>query len=64
MKVRKVLIIVLILFNFEGTYCGKCGSDKLNIKPKQLDLKPEDKKTLQALLPIPLLKLDLTSLHL
>ena len=48
MKVRKVLIIVLILFNFEGTYCGKCGSDKLNIKPKQLDLKPEDKKNLAS----------------
>ena len=48
MKAWKLLVIVLIFLNIEGTHCGKCGSDKLNIKPKQLDLKPEDKKNLAS----------------
>ena len=48
MKAWKLLVIVLIFLNIEGTHCGKYGSDKLNIKPRQLDLKPEDKKNLAS----------------
>ena len=48
MKVYKFLVIVFIVLNIEGTHSGKCGSDKLKIKPKQLDLKSENKKNLAS----------------
>ena len=49
MKVWKLLVIMLIFLNIEGAHCGICGADKLKIKSKQLDLKPENKKNLASL---------------
>ena len=48
MKVWKLLVIMLIFLNIEGAHCGICGADKLKIKSKQLDLKPENKKNLAS----------------
>ena len=49
MRAYNLIVVILILFlNIEGTYHEKCGADKMKIKSKQLDLKPENKKNLAS----------------